>query len=148
MGKRKRKGKGKGKRRYKKEKGKTKVRKRRSELVPDRGRWTRPVLRPCPGPLPSKARLLLPQRGSTLSGSEAPSLLPSPPSSRCGSPSRNMMSAAHPLSTASASKFLSYTQSLLKKQIQSKNNIVSLIVLFGCPKRRGCLEFILSISQL
>merc|ERR1711942_556158 len=32
-------------------------------------------------------------------------LMPSPPSSRCGSPSRSMMSAAHPLSTASASKY-------------------------------------------
>merc|ERR1712013_736494 len=32
--------------------------------------------------------------------------LPSPPSSRCGSPSRSMMSAAHPVSTASASNFL------------------------------------------
>merc|ERR1712129_239543 len=53
---------------------------------------------------PSRSRSLLPQRGNTLSGSEDPSLLPSPPSSRCGSPSRSMMSAAHPLSTASASK--------------------------------------------
>merc|ERR1711862_752426 len=53
---------------------------------------------------PSRSRSLLPQRGSTQSGSEDPSLLPSPPSSRCGSPSRNTMSAAHPLSTASASK--------------------------------------------
>merc|ERR1712203_855786 len=43
-------------------------------------------------------------RGSTPSGSEAPSWLPSPPSSRCGSPSRSTTSAAHPLSTASASK--------------------------------------------
>merc|ERR1739849_54653 len=33
-----------------------------------------------------------------------PSWLPSPPSSRCGSPSRSTTSAAHPLSTASASK--------------------------------------------
>merc|ERR1712106_840137 len=53
---------------------------------------------------PSRSRSLLPQRGNTPSGSEDPSLLPSPPSSRCGSPSRSMMSAAHPLSTASASK--------------------------------------------
>merc|ERR1711921_31246 len=53
---------------------------------------------------PSKSRSLLPQRGSTLSGSEDPSLHPSPPSSRCGSPSRSMMSVAHPLFTASASK--------------------------------------------
>merc|ERR1712228_1035152 len=54
---------------------------------------------------PSRSRSLLHQRGNTPSGSEAPSLLPSPPFSRCGSPSRNTMSAAHPLSTASASKF-------------------------------------------
>merc|ERR1712123_157827 len=53
---------------------------------------------------PSRSRSLLPQRESTLSGSEDPSLLPSPPSSRCGSPSRSTMSAAHPSSTASASK--------------------------------------------
>merc|ERR1712183_182044 len=33
-----------------------------------------------------------------------PSLLLSPPSSRCGSPSRSMMSVAHPLSIASVSK--------------------------------------------
>merc|ERR1712226_1383760 len=32
------------------------------------------------------------------------SCLPSPPSSRCGSPSRSTTSAAHPLSTGSASK--------------------------------------------
>merc|ERR1719384_2519662 len=51
-----------------------------------------------------RSRSLLHQRGSTLSGSEDPSLLPSQPSSRCGSPSRNTMSAAQPLSTASASK--------------------------------------------
>merc|ERR1711900_49964 len=53
---------------------------------------------------PSRSRLLLPQRGSTPSGSVAPSCLPSPPSSRCGSPSRSTTSAAHPLSTGSASK--------------------------------------------
>merc|ERR1711973_958766 len=46
----------------------------------------------------------LPPRGSTPSGSEAPSWLPSPPSSRCGSPSRSTTSAAPPSSTASASK--------------------------------------------
>merc|ERR1711976_1074655 len=53
---------------------------------------------------PSRSRLLLHQRESTPSGPEDPSLLPSPPSSRCGSPSRNTTSAAQPLSTASASK--------------------------------------------
>merc|ERR1719499_625687 len=55
-------------------------------------------------PPPSRSRLLLPLRGSTPSGSEDPSCLPFPPSSRCGSPSRSTTSAAHPLSTGSASK--------------------------------------------
>merc|ERR1711890_141115 len=55
-------------------------------------------------PPPSRSRSLLLLRGSTPSGSEDPSWLPCPPSSRCGSPSRSMTSAAHPLSTASASK--------------------------------------------
>merc|ERR1712080_263898 len=55
-------------------------------------------------PPPSRSRSLLLLRGSTPSGSEDPSLLPCPPSSRCGSPSRSMTSAAHPLSTESASK--------------------------------------------
>merc|ERR1712176_1570450 len=64
---------------------------------------------------PSRSRSLLHQRGSTPSGSEDPSLLPSPPSSRCGSPSRSTMSAAHPLSTASASNLivLKFTRLLL-----------------------------------
>merc|ERR1712045_760534 len=53
---------------------------------------------------PSRSRSSLPPRGSTLSGSEAPSWPPSPPSSRCGSPSRSTMSLALELSTGSASK--------------------------------------------
>merc|ERR1711899_546966 len=55
-------------------------------------------------PPPSRSRSSLLPRGSTPSGSEAPSWLPSPPSSRCGSPSRSTTSAAPPSSTASASK--------------------------------------------
>merc|ERR1711972_773170 len=51
-----------------------------------------------------KIKIILPLRGSTPSGSVDPSCLPSPPSSRCGSPSRSTTSAAHPLSTGSASK--------------------------------------------
>merc|ERR1712088_238895 len=35
---------------------------------------------------------------------EDPSWLPSPPSNRCGSPSKNTTNAAHPLSTENASK--------------------------------------------
>merc|ERR1712121_326549 len=58
---------------------------------------------PLPPP-PSRSRSSLLQRGSTPSGSEAPSWPLCPPSSRCGSPSRSMTSAAPPLSTASASK--------------------------------------------
>merc|ERR1719499_635343 len=59
-----------------------------------------PLLHP-----PLRSRLLLPLRGNTLSGLEDPSCLPFPPSNRCGSPSKNTMSAAHPLSTGSASNF-------------------------------------------
>merc|ERR1719347_1148015 len=57
-------------------------------------------------PPPSRSRSSLPLRGSTPSGSEAPSSPLSPLSSRCGSQSRSTTSAAHPLSTGSASKFL------------------------------------------
>merc|ERR1712113_739671 len=57
-------------------------------------------------PPPSRSRLLLLQKGNTLSGLEDPSWLPSPPSNRCGSPSKSMMNAAHPLSTGNASKCL------------------------------------------
>merc|ERR1712111_142300 len=53
---------------------------------------------------PSRSRSSLHQRGSTLSGSEDPSWPLSPPSNRCGSPSRSTMSLAHPLSTGSVSK--------------------------------------------
>merc|ERR1719239_435721 len=54
-------------------------------------------------PPPSRSRSSLHPRGSTPSGSEDPSWPPSPPSSRCGSPSRSTTSADPPLSTASAS---------------------------------------------
>merc|ERR1711893_558304 len=54
---------------------------------------------------PLRSRSSLPLRGNTPSGSEDPSCLPFPPSNRCGSPSKNTMSAAHPLSTGSASNF-------------------------------------------
>merc|ERR1712072_1453015 len=60
-----------------------------------------------------KIKIIAPPRGSTPSGSEDPSWLPSPPSSRCGSPSRSTTSAAHPLSTASASKLSCYVIFLL-----------------------------------
>merc|ERR1712080_440550 len=53
-----------------------------------------------------KIKIIAPPRGSTPSGSEAPSSPPSPPSSRCGSPSRSTTSAAPPSCTGSASKCL------------------------------------------
>merc|ERR1712080_331357 len=53
-----------------------------------------------------KIKIIAPPGGSTPSGSEDPSSPPSPPSSRCGSPSRSTMSAAPPSSTGSASKLL------------------------------------------
>merc|ERR1712113_312334 len=64
-------------------------------------------------PPPSRLRSSLPPRGSTPSGSEDPSWPPSPPSSRCGSPSRSTTSAAPPSSTASASKLSCYVIFLL-----------------------------------
>merc|ERR1739849_53522 len=69
-------------------------------------------------PPPSRSRSLLLPRGSTPYGSVAPSWLPSPPSSRCGSPSRSTTSAAHPLSTASASKLLDHCQHIHTDLIQ------------------------------
>merc|ERR1712157_127176 len=50
---------------------------------------------------------LLPQSESTLSGLVAPSLPLSPPSNRCGSPSRSTTSPDLPSSTENASKQLS-----------------------------------------
>merc|ERR1712113_971183 len=64
--------------------------------------------------LPSRSRLLLHLRGNTPSGLVAPSCLPSPPSNRCGSPSKNTTNAAHPLSTGSASNFSATTNLLLQ----------------------------------
>merc|ERR1719376_747570 len=53
---------------------------------------------------PRRSRSLPHQRGNTPSGSEDPSLPPSPPSNRCGSPSKSTMSPAHPSCTGNASK--------------------------------------------
>merc|ERR1712158_57604 len=53
---------------------------------------------------PLRSRSLLHQKENTPYGSEDPSWLPSPPSNRCGSPSKNTTNAAHPLSTENASK--------------------------------------------
>merc|ERR1712240_365790 len=51
------------------------------------------------------SRSSLHQRGSTPSGSEVPFWLLSPPSNRCGSPSRSMMNVAPPSCTGNASKY-------------------------------------------
>merc|ERR1711974_303424 len=55
-------------------------------------------------PPPSRSRSSLLPRGSTPSGSVAPSWLLSPPSSPCGSRRRSTMSPAPPSSTGSASR--------------------------------------------
>merc|ERR1712025_721951 len=47
-----------------------------------------------------------PERENTLSGSEVPSLLPSPHSKPCGSPSKTTTKLVHPSSTENASNFL------------------------------------------
>merc|ERR1712136_638639 len=60
---------------------------------------------------PWRSRSLLHQRENTPSGSEVPSLLPSPPSNPCGSPRPTTMKLVHPLSTENASKFLDCTRS-------------------------------------
>merc|ERR1711981_23057 len=71
-------------------------------------------------PPPSRSRSLLLPRGSTPSGSEDPFWHHSPPSSRCGSPSRSTTSAAHPSSTASASKCFSWEN--LKKYFSNRSS--------------------------
>merc|ERR1712192_315533 len=82
-------------------------------------------------PPPSRSRSSLPQRGITPSGSEAPSWLPSPPSSRCGSRSRSTTSAAHPLSTASASKRI--PTSVEEKQHTGSYRHHLHLLYFHCP---------------
>merc|ERR1712218_23013 len=52
-----------------------------------------------------KIKIIAPPRENTPYGSEDPSWLLFPPSNRCGSPSKNTTSAAHPLSTENASKY-------------------------------------------
>jgi len=59
---------------------------------------------------PWRSRSLLHQRGNTLYGLEDPSLLPFPPSNRCGSASKNMTNLDHQSSTGNASKFCAVSQ--------------------------------------
>merc|ERR1712169_176001 len=61
---------------------------------------------------PSRSRSLLPLSENTPYGSVAPSLLPSPHSSLCGSQRKNTMSPALELSTANASNFIIYFLSI------------------------------------
>merc|ERR1712203_466512 len=56
-------------------------------------------------PPPSRSRSLLPQRGSTPYGSEAPSWLHFQPSNRCGSANKNTTNLAPPLFTENVSNF-------------------------------------------
>merc|ERR1711936_597301 len=79
---------------------------------------------------PLRSRSLLPQKGNTLSGSVAPSWLPSPPSNRCGSPSKSTTNAAHPLSTGNASKPNCHTNLYLLLHIKTlKNNVPAFLLL-------------------
>merc|ERR1712048_34649 len=63
-------------------------------------------------PPPSRSRSSLPPRGSTPSGSEDLSWPPSPPFSRCGSPSRSTTSLAHLLCTGNVSNSLVFLYSI------------------------------------
>merc|ERR1739848_712124 len=68
------------------------------------------VAPPCTQVLPTECKRKSPLhlRENTPYGSEDPSWLLSPPSNRCGSPSKNTTNAAHPLSTENASKLFMY----------------------------------------
>merc|ERR1712168_1319229 len=59
---------------------------------------------PALAPSTMKIKIIAPPERNTPSGSEAPSWLPSPPSRRCGSPSRSTTRPAPESSTANASK--------------------------------------------
>merc|ERR1712083_1198399 len=92
-------------------------------------------------PPPSRSRSSLLPRGSTPSGSEDPSWLLCPPSSRCGSPSRSKTSAAHPLSTASASKLPTLLK-LKRLKLWIWNRLLSAVFL------KKCLHALLLLSVL
>merc|ERR1712026_639115 len=85
---------------------------------------------------PLRSRSLLHQKENTPYGSEDPSWLPSPPSNRCGSPSKNTTNAAHPLSTENAFKcnFLAH----LVKQIY----ILILFVILVITNKFNCYGLI------
>merc|ERR1712066_192789 len=80
-------------------------------------------------PPPSRLRSLLLLRGNTPSGSVAPSWLPSPPSNRCGSPSKSTTNAAHPLSTGNVSKPNCHTNLYLLLHIKLKKNDPAFLLL-------------------
>ena len=73
--------------------------------------------------LPWKLRLLLLQKGNTLSGSEVPSWLRYPPSNRCGFPNRNMTSPVLLLFTGSASKNVATPPPFFDSCVFKKRNI-------------------------
>merc|ERR1719167_1433958 len=68
-----------------------------------------------------KIRSSLLPRESTPSGSEAPSWLLSPPSRRCGSPSRSLTKPVQLLSTANASKQHQHQQKKQQQKQKSKH---------------------------
>merc|ERR1712050_174269 len=82
------------------------------------------------------------------SGSEAPSSPPSPPSSRCGSPSRSTTSAAPPSSTGSASKLSFQETNPSNNQLGPRVNIclvngicVSLSLIVPIPQTKSTHSF-------
>merc|ERR1712107_369964 len=79
-----------------------------------------------------KINIIAPPERKYSSGSEAPSWLPSPPSSRCGSPSRSKTSAAHPSSTASASKMP--TSTLDSFQFSETNFVMFVKFCYVCQR--------------
>merc|ERR1719278_889238 len=87
---------------------------------------------------PLRSRSLLPLKGNTPSGSVAPSWLPSPPSNRCGSPSKSTTNAAHPLSTGNASKPNCHTN-LYLLHIKLKNVPAFLLLLLHSISKFICL---------
>jgi hypothetical protein len=97
---------------------------------------------------PSRSKSLLPLRGNTLSGLEAPSWLPSPPSNRCGSPSRNMMNPALVLFTGSASKFSGHLELTLRAFLNLRHALSILIIQSCSPTLLVCDKIIIVFYQL
>merc|ERR1712010_104716 len=87
-------------------------------------------------PSTMKIKVVAPPSASTPCGSADPSSPPSPPSSRCGSPSRSTTRAAPPSSTASASKHNAPNFTLLNNPLQNFNFYISNLAINNEPKKK------------